>query len=287
MSTIGHAARCLLSLLVLFPVAIKAATTPCNIQTLFTKACSDKNQTSVICASGWQAFYQSFAGKNWNSSQFSDYDPYFDVFPLPTNITNKALFWTGTDTLQAALTSRAGLTSSANILSIEIVNQMQSAYNVTAWCGNISGGIDCTSTNCPGYIPGTATPVYTFYATFSDRLASISVGVVFFLTVNTFRNTSVFAQIELPRLLSSAAVTKVVVLNVYLYSNGTCDQTTSPLLDIQAKVTASGKAYSCVDVFGDASLQPPSDALLAALAQAIKNQISKGRVNFCIFSELI
>lgn len=276
MSVFREAVRCTLSLLIILPVLTNADRTPNNIQTLFGSACFDIVKDTKICSNGWTAFEKAFAGKNWNASTFSDYDAYFSVFPFPTtNMRNTVLFWTGTDRLQTALTSRANLISSANVVSITIINKMATVYNVTAWCGNGSGGIDYVSTNCPPYSPGT--PRYTYYATFSDRLASNSAGVVFFLSENTFRNTSVFAQIELPRLLNNTAVTKIVVLNVYKYLNGTCNQTTSPFLRIN-KTIDGGKAFSCVDVYGDASQIPPSDELLAALTQAIiKEQTSKGR----------
>lgn len=282
MSVFREVVRSLLSLLMLLPVLTNADTTPSNVQELFKKACVDVCKAIDVCSNGWTAFEKAFSGKNWNDSTNEDYDAYFSVFPLPTNIKDKALLWTGTDSLQTALTSRADLTSSANIVSIMIINRMVTSYNVTAWCGNANGGIDYSSTNCPSYTPGTPTPVYTFYATFSYRLADNSAGVVFFLTENTFRNTSVFAQVELPRLLINAAVTKIVVLNVYKYLNGTCNQTTSPLHNIKAKAITGGKAFSCVDVYGDASLNPPSDTLLTALTQVIKEQTSKGMVhNMC------
>lgn len=263
-----------LTLLVVLSAIARAATTPSNIRQLFLAACSDVGQKSDVCDNGWTAFEQAFAGKNWNTSTYTDYDPYFRIFPLPTNVKNRVLLWTGTDLLQTTLTNRADLISSANLVSIMIINTMGAKYNVTAWCGRADGGIDFNSTNCPPYTPGT--PAYTFYATFSDRLANSSAGVVFFLTENTFRNTSVFALIELPRLLNNTAVTKVVALNVYKYPNGTCNQTTSPLLNIKAKMIAGGKAFDCVDVYGDASQQPPSEALLAGLVRAIQDETSKG-----------
>lgn len=263
-----------LVLLTAFPQGLIGDTTPRNIDVLFNLSCTDALQTTTKCSQGWNAFKAAFAGKDWNASAVLDYDQYFEVFPIPTNIKDRALFWTGSMPLQAALAIQANMASSTTLIPSVIINTMQSKYNVTAWCGNPNGDIDYTSTNCRPYQPNTTTPVYTFFAALSIRLARNSAGTVFFLTENTFRNTSVFATVELPALLVNAAVKKIVIMNVF--PNKTCTQ--APLSNIQVAVVNSrpSKEYLCVDVPGTVNNSPPSQSLLDALTKVVVSQQSSG-----------
>ena len=243
-------------------------TTPRDIEQRYKHACDDSGLSRPKCFAAWLAFRHGFAGKNWNTSVVSDYDYYFFVVPYPRNYRDRALFWTGAPVLEAALSDQAGLYGSSNIVPNKIVDTMQSRYGVTAWCGNENGGIDYTSTNCPPY--QLHTPSYTFYQAFSTHFAEKAAGTVFFLTGNTFRNTSMFALFELPTLLQNRAVTKVVVLNVF--KENTCD--TLPLTNIRDKVLSAfpRKKYYCAYVNGDVKEDPPSQELLDELTAVVRSQ---------------
>ena len=263
----------LLSVLLAATTAVKGDTTPRDIDHRYKMACADNGLPKIKCNNAWQAFRHAFAGKDWNASEVSDYDHYFKVLPYPPNYKNSALFWTGAPVLEAALSVQAGLYGSSNIIPNTIVDTMQSRYGVTAWCGRPEGGIDYTSTNCPGYL--IHTPSYTFYQAFSTHFAEKAAGTVFFLTGNTFRNTSMFALFELPTLLKNKSVTKIVVLNVF--SEDTCDQL--PLTGIRDKVLRAipRKRYECTFIEGDVRQDPPSSELLDELTTVVKLQQRKAR----------
>lgn len=250
--------------MVAFTPAIKGDTTPIDIKQRYKMACAENGESRLRCNIAWLAFRNAFAGKYWNTSVVSDYDSYFKVLPYPSNYKDRALFWTGAPVLEAALSDQAGLYGSSNIVPNKIVDTMQSKYGVTAWCGK-PGGIDYTSTDCPAY--QIHTPAYTFYQAFSTHFAEKAAGTVFFLTGNTFRNTSMFALFELPTLLQNRAVKKIVVLNVF--QTNTCDQL--PLTNIRDKVSSAypRKRYHCAYVEGNARQDPPSQDLLDELTAVV------------------
>lgn len=262
----GRLVPLLIALLSLISI-VQGDTTPRDIEQRYKKACADHKQSRIRCSVAWLAFRHGFAGKNWNTSIVSDYDAYFKFLPYPANYKNRALFWTGAPVLEAALSDQAGLYGSSNILPNVIVDTMQSKYGVTAWCGQ-PGGIDYTSTNCPAY--QIHTPSYTFYQAFSTHFAENAAGTVFFLTGNTFRNTSMFALFELPTLLRNRKVTKIVVLNVF--NEDTCNDL--PLTGIRDKVLGSypKKKYQCVYIDGDVHQDPPSQELLDELTAVVQSQ---------------
>lgn len=257
----------LVVIMVALAPGIKGDTTPRDIEQRYKRACADVGKSKPQCALAWWAFRHAFAGKNWNTSVVSDYDYYFKVLPYPLNYKDRALFWTGAPVLEAALADQAGLYGSSNIVPNKIVDTMQSKYGVTAWCGK-PGGIDYTSTNCPVY--QLHTPSYTFYQAFSTHFAEKAAGTVFFLTGNTFRNTSMFALFELPTLLRNRSVKKVVVLNVF--QENTCDQL--PLTNIRDKVLGAypRKRYHCAYIEGNVRQDPPSQDLLDKLTAVVRAQ---------------
>ena len=232
--------------------------TPSDLQERFNNSCMNLGVTTSGCNEGWNAFMSAFAGKDPNNVTLSDYNDYFNVFPLMPG-KNATLFWSGTfPTVEeiANDTRFNGIYSSVDLIASAIINNLGDA----CWCGDpINGGILYNST-CPS-----DNAVTVFWADFSTQLGNNSEGIAFWLATGersggTYQPTNFFGLYEFPN-LRPGVVTRLVVIDIHREGIGeACGE--GSLITLRSKSVAKfgSNGYGCYEVEGDAR-DPPSISL--------------------------
>ena len=227
--------------------------TPSDLQERFNNSCMNLGVTTSGCNEGWNAFMSAFAGKDPNNVTLSDYNDYFNVFPLMPG-KDATLFWSGTFPTAEEIANDSrfnGIYSSVNLIASAIINNLE--YG-TCWCGDpINGGI-LYGTPCPS-----DNAVTVFWADFSVILGHNSEGIVFWLangerSGGTYQPTNFFGLYEFPN-LRPGVVTRLVVIDIHRKGIGEACGVGS-LISLRSKSVAKfgSNGYGCYEVEGNVQM---------------------------------
>jgi len=189
-----------------FAVVSCSAGTTANLKAIFLGRCYDyvqlKSNVSLLgrknCSSLYQTFEDVFSNKTTCKTDYSaKFDGFFKQVDPGSTSNNKALFWSGTKNVAHSLSS-----SSDAYITLEDTLPGYIANNLN-FCGENTKGFNYVSCSCHW----NESQLGTFWRAASVQFAKNARGVVHVLVNGTrrdgepaFRNTSTFAEVELPNL---------------------------------------------------------------------------------------
>ncbi|XP_060681360.1 uncharacterized protein LOC132815982 [Hemiscyllium ocellatum] len=208
------------------------------------------------CPNLWEAFLSAFSGKDPCKITTEDYKPFLDLAGHDIPI-NQSIFWSQTKGLILQYT---GVTHKVMPLESTLVGYMVDGLN---WCGKLSSP-EPNFEACPGWKECENNSISSFWKAASEAYAMRAHGEVTVMLNgsargDTFRNNSIFAEIELGK-LDNARVTFVhlwIMDNIDGPDKESCDVGSVAVLERILK--EKNISYSCKDNYNTAEDQDLSD----------------------------
>jgi len=245
---------CFATLFMLISLNTAQPTTP-HIQSIFTGKCYEKNPENTNCTELWATFALG-AEMDMTRVTNADFDPFFTIANFSSS-PNNALFWSGNKGFANRLSQDGTRFTTLEETSTGFV------LNGLSWCGNpyengTSPSFDyinsCNYSQSPGYFGSQG----VWNRCSQGFAAGVSGAITILLQpqylyydhgpILAYRNTSIFAVIELPS-MHPQQITQVTILllaNKTLASEEVCGS--GSLKELQAAIVNQLKIEpSCVD----------------------------------------
>ncbi|XP_072435519.1 ADP-ribosyl cyclase/cyclic ADP-ribose hydrolase 1-like [Chiloscyllium punctatum] len=210
------------------------------------------------CPNLWKAFLSAFSEKDPCKITTEDYQPFLDLAGHDIPI-NQSIFWSQTKGLILQYT---GVTHKVMPLESTLVGYMVDGLN---WCGKLSSP-EPNFEACPGWKECENNSISSFWKAASEDYARRAHGEVTVMLNgsargDTFRNNSIFAEIELGE-LDNARVTFVhlwIMDNIDGPDKESCDVGSVAVLERILK--EKNISYSCKDNYKAAKMLQCMDKL--------------------------
>ncbi|XP_059183007.1 ADP-ribosyl cyclase/cyclic ADP-ribose hydrolase 1-like [Centropristis striata] len=210
-----------------------------SLKTTFISRC--KAFKEYDCPKIWDAFEQSYVGRDPCKVPMEAYDPFIAAAPFQPAC-NRMMFWSKTTDVVHDFTEKKDC-----FLTLEDT-LLGSVMDGLTWCGK-EGSPETFTTGCPGWTDCVNNTVRSFWNRASAAFADAACGQVTAMLngsiVTPFNPTSIFATIELERLDSP----RVKNLNVVLVTQETTvtNCTNASLKNLQKELDP-GVKYNCKEV---------------------------------------
>ena len=254
--------------------------TPPDLENIFLRACEKVLDDASQCSFAWSAFTLAFRFKDPDTVTKDDYKLFFELFPVKSPLYS-AVFWSGVRKIVEQVSMHPSVSTSANQIASNIINNMATDGNVFCWCGNATASLDTVN-------PCSFTPVVAFWQAFSSNFGESAEGIVYWIgdgnrEGGAYQNTTLFTEYGFPKLLYPRVYRLVAIVihdcneTIVVEESEGCEEETLKVLEDQS-VRKFGRigGYGCATVCGNASDEQQISTLANHCLQIIREEQQKG-----------
>ena len=254
--------------------------TPPDLENIFLRACEKVVDDASQCPFAWSAFRLAFRSKDPETVTKDDYKLFFEIFPMKSSLYS-VVFWSGVRRIVEQISMHQSISTSANQIASNIIDNMATDDDVFCWCGNATASLD-TVNPCP------VTPVVAFWQAFSSNFGESAEGIVYWIgdgnrEGGAYQNATLFTEIEFPKLLYPRVYKLVAIVihdcnetTVVEESEGCEEETLKVLEDQSVRKFGRNEGYGCAKVCGNASDEQQISTLADHCLQIIREEQQKG-----------